>query len=317
MPCPLASFPSYIWDGDTHNPDRVARLNEVQPNHQDWDRLVSEVIGTQECVQNLKTNIVVPYSYHWYIEKNQRTGVQTFLGGLSQLVTGGNVNSAANMAVNTSCSRLLFVINSAGDANGTITITGTQYSEETKLLTPNATETITINGVSTDGTANTSLGTPKYDFDNAYLSTHYFTGNCSVSTTDVNLTNVNAYAACIRQKPLLNAFKIASVSVCAQPTNVAAELDLITYTVAEERAEKRVSIHPVDHLQIDGDIPVVRTNNIIHVGRSNVTPWLDTPCYEGFFINLGFYPAGQQYWEQVEITAWVLMRFSQDVIGAL
>jgi len=46
-------FPGQIWDGDTNNPWRDGRSSSLTPNPKDWDRIVAEVIATQQQVKNL------------------------------------------------------------------------------------------------------------------------------------------------------------------------------------------------------------------------------------------------------------------------
>lgn len=46
-------FPGQIWDGDTNNPWRDGRGDSVTPDSKDWDRVVAEMIATQQVVKNL------------------------------------------------------------------------------------------------------------------------------------------------------------------------------------------------------------------------------------------------------------------------
>lgn len=46
-------FPNQIWDGDTDNPWRDNRSDSPDPNSKDWDRIVAEMIVTQQVVKNL------------------------------------------------------------------------------------------------------------------------------------------------------------------------------------------------------------------------------------------------------------------------
>lgn len=43
-----SSFPETIWNGLSRNPDRTNKTNNVNPNFQDWDKIVSEVIAIEE-----------------------------------------------------------------------------------------------------------------------------------------------------------------------------------------------------------------------------------------------------------------------------
>lgn len=42
-----ASYPLKIWDGLSRNSQRVFLLDEIEPNPEDWNKLVSEVIQMQ------------------------------------------------------------------------------------------------------------------------------------------------------------------------------------------------------------------------------------------------------------------------------
>ncbi len=48
MPYPEPRFPVRIWDGLTTNPDRVTVHSNVNPDAEDWERIATEVISTQE-----------------------------------------------------------------------------------------------------------------------------------------------------------------------------------------------------------------------------------------------------------------------------
>lgn len=58
-------FPTEIWDGDTDNPWRANRSDNVDPDFHDWDRVVAEVIATQ---QRLTT---IPPSSMLFVDKHR------------------------------------------------------------------------------------------------------------------------------------------------------------------------------------------------------------------------------------------------------
>lgn len=43
-------FPEKLWDGLSDNPDRVDRTVDKWCNHQDWNRIVAEVISMQQVI---------------------------------------------------------------------------------------------------------------------------------------------------------------------------------------------------------------------------------------------------------------------------
>jgi hypothetical protein len=65
MSNPPASYPDSIWDGDTINPDRDGRKNDPDPNNQDWDRSVSEIIAMQTQSFNTHNYWRVPNLVSW------------------------------------------------------------------------------------------------------------------------------------------------------------------------------------------------------------------------------------------------------------
>jgi len=48
MPYPSSQYPDQVWDGTTPNSERVyGRVQRLDPNPDDWDQIVAEVIATQ------------------------------------------------------------------------------------------------------------------------------------------------------------------------------------------------------------------------------------------------------------------------------
>ena len=60
-----SSYPNEVWDGSSRNPDRTARADYLEPNADDWDRVVAEVIATQEKVHSLETEGVDVHGLIW------------------------------------------------------------------------------------------------------------------------------------------------------------------------------------------------------------------------------------------------------------
>lgn len=53
-----SQYPIKIWDGLTPNPQRDDRDLQLVPNHNDWDQVVSEVIATQQRVEQLARTLI-------------------------------------------------------------------------------------------------------------------------------------------------------------------------------------------------------------------------------------------------------------------
>ena len=46
-------FPNNIWDGLSPNTTRTSRSDNIDPNQQDWDQIVAELIATQQAIVDL------------------------------------------------------------------------------------------------------------------------------------------------------------------------------------------------------------------------------------------------------------------------
>lgn len=55
-----ASFPATLWDGMTGNNFRTSRADVINPDSEDWDRIVSEVIAVQNQLGMTVAFTIVP-----------------------------------------------------------------------------------------------------------------------------------------------------------------------------------------------------------------------------------------------------------------
>lgn len=311
MATPPASYPDDIWDGDTKNQDRNARLNEPDPNNQDWDRSVSEIIAMQTQSFNTHNYWRIPVLTSWSWEKNQKTGLNVLGGGITSLATANTINTGNDIVVTKNSSKILFVVNSYTNP-GTITITGNRISSLTGAITVNYTEDIIINDVSNDASANTANnGTMKYSIEHAYVSNEIYTGNVTISTTDFVSTDVDIYSAWWFQNPLLERFELNAVTLTGQPTNNNAALDVLVYTAVSDRDAKTVNIQPICHIEINGSNPIVDPDGLVAVNRFGFPGFISPKDYDGIFVNTAFYPDLQNYWEHTMLNIWSSWYYAQ------
>ena len=313
MAMPPATYPGAIWDGDTVNPDRDARLNEPDPNNQDWDRSVSEIIAMQTESINTHNYWRVPQLTSWTWEKNQKTGLNTLGGGLTVLATANTINTGNDIVVVKNLSKILFVVNSY-TTPGTITITGNRVSSLTGAVTVNYTEEIVIDDVTNDATVNTANnGTTKWSMDHAYVTNEAYTGTVTISTTDLVSTDIDIYSVWWFQNPTLAQFKLDAVTFTGTPTNNAAAADVIVYSTIADRDAKTVNIQPITHIEIDGSYPIVDPDGLFAIQRVGFPGVIDPSKYDGTFVSVSFYPALQTYWEHVMVNLWSSWWYSQVI----
>jgi hypothetical protein len=332
MGTPLASFPEGIWDGDTDNIDRVGRSNEPMPDSRDWDRVVSEVIATQTVaashtatvaaaqaaadaaqalVDTHNTLFRVPYLSLLTWEKNQKAATNSLGGGLTNLALHTTLNTGNTINVSKNPSKLLFVVHAA-ETLGTMTITGNRYSSLTGNVTANYTEDIIVTANTTDNSANTANnGTMKWDMTNAYVSNEIYFGDVVVSTTDIVASDIDVYSVWYFQNPQITKMTFDALALSAIPTNNAAALDIIVYSMDTVRAAKTLNIIPAAHVEVNGILPVVNPDGIYALQRVGFTGESDTAGYDGIFTDVTFYPSSQTYWESVMLSIWTSFYFPQ------
>ncbi len=80
MPYVTPKYPSQIWDGLTPNEERINRSQRLDPNPDDWDQIVAEVIAVQEAGQDQGSTFTARNGAGCVIRKCQpvcSTGVDT------------------------------------------------------------------------------------------------------------------------------------------------------------------------------------------------------------------------------------------------
>lgn len=66
-----ATYPASVWNGLSDNPSRTSRNDDIPPDSRDWDRVVAEVIATQE--QLTSVGGTADDSMHWQGTYNAST----------------------------------------------------------------------------------------------------------------------------------------------------------------------------------------------------------------------------------------------------
>ena len=69
-----ASFPLRIWNGLSRNSQRTSVLDEIEPNPEDWSKMVSEVIQTQVFIASTTERILQRFFETQPLARDERTG---------------------------------------------------------------------------------------------------------------------------------------------------------------------------------------------------------------------------------------------------
>ena len=143
----------------------------------------------------------VPMVISMYEESPSKNTIHNWNGGMLSLSAGDTLSNGDNIVVTKGTGKIVLVVNASNDAIGDITITGDSVNRDTGVVTGADTDTITLAGNSTDNstTGGKGGGAVIYEIDDAYITNKWFTGSVTLSTTEVDLTDVDVYHVSFEQ----------------------------------------------------------------------------------------------------------------------
>lgn len=162
------------------------------------DSTVEELVTKKDTghVHNLERSMNV---FSAYVDIKARNKVFNVNGNFANLVTAGSVSSGSPQAAAVGTGKLVIVVNAGADTAGTLTVTGTKVDRDDGTETGSFADDLTIAGTTTDTTAADAAGNNVWGFENAYVTSAWFTGTVSISTTDLDLSDIDVYQVAFEQ----------------------------------------------------------------------------------------------------------------------
>lgn len=240
--------------------------------------------------------IVHPVNRNIYIEKNQRNLNEHWLGELLALSTADPLSTGVDITVTNGISRIAILIIAGSDTAGSITVTGTSVDRDTGVETGADTEVLTISGVSTDNPGTDGGGNETHDIVNGYITSKWFKGSITISTTDVTLTDVDTYTITYDQfddnpSIIVNSFDFTGLAI-----NVNAAFYGHLYTVVV--TGNTFVMNKLASITIDAaDV----SNNKYYRLRKGALASTINGATDGVLVSLNFHRDAQQDWVDVSI----------------
>jgi hypothetical protein len=176
-------------------------------------------------------SVTVPVVLSSYTDLNSRNLDQNLHGGIDPVSTAEAVSSGSPANVTIGLGKMVLSVIAGADTSGTVTITGTSVDRNTGAETGADTDTLTIDGVTTDSTSTDAEGNTIYGLTNAYITSKWFKGAIVISTTDVNLSDFDVYVVAFEQFNDTSDLTLQTLDATLQPTNAAAWVYMYLYTV--------------------------------------------------------------------------------------
>lgn len=168
------------------------------------------------------------------IEAPSRDTVMSLGGGIYALGAGGSISSGSPLTVDPGRSHIALVVNTAPDYIGSLTFTGTIVDPNTGIAASGS-EDITISAatLTTDASTTDAGGNTVYNLQSVVVTESVFAGSVDISTSDMNITDVDAYAIMWTKRRNLatTVYGLDSVEFLGWPNATSARMYLHTYTV--------------------------------------------------------------------------------------
>jgi len=253
-------------------------------------------------VLGIVTNQVsIPMSFESYDAEPARGSESNIHGALLSLATGQPLNSVpTNIVVTKGIGKLMIVVNAGSDLAGDITVTGTSVNRDTGATSASDTDTITVDAVTTDGSDTDSNGNTRHSFTGAYISSKWFTGTVTLSTTNLTLTDVDVYHTSFEQFNDIGALTLNTFDVNLLTTNVNAEYDAYLYCL--EVTGDKCDITRCASLNVGADGETAIANKYWRLRRAAIGQAFDTTT-DGVWVDI-HYSNSPAYVEDMTMKVW-------------
>jgi hypothetical protein len=243
------------------------------------------------------TNIPLGY----YLDRNQRFTTENVHGGLLALSLADTLSSGSSISVDMGSSKIALLVNAGTDLVGTITITGTSVDRDTGTETASDTETISINGTSGDTSTTDAEGNPIYGWDGAYISSNWWVGSVTISTSDVNLSDVDVYQISFEQFNDTDSV-VLTLDVTCKTTNANAWGYWYLYSVVVG-TDNKFTLAKISEVSIE-DADTTVAAQAWRRRRGNIGSVLAGKT-DGIFLQQHLGPTNQNYFDDISCKVWI------------
>lgn len=256
--------------------------------------------------------VEIPQAYDVYIDVKERQAEEHIHGNFDpQIVTGDSLATGDDIVFTTGIGKLIFVINAGSDFDGEFTVTGTSVDRDTGVETGSDTDIITVDALTTTASTTDSNGNTVHDHTEAYITSKWFKGSVTLSTTTIDISDMDVWQISFDQFGDYSDVTLRGLDVTAEATNGSAWLDIYMYSVIPTTGNK-VTVETVADLHVSAADSTA--DRYYRLRRGNLGVAMDGAT-DGIFVDVNLGPLVLDYWEDINIKVW----YSQtvDVSGEL
>lgn len=202
------------------------------------------------------------------------------------------VSAASDLVLEGGITRVMFAVLTAPVAIGSLVVTGTIVDRNTGVETPNFVEVIPVNGLTIDASTVNGGGGVVHDFTNGYMTKNWFKGQFTVSTPDLDITELAAYQISYNQFNDQPDAILTTADVRMRTTSAATEAHCHLYSVIVSPVDGTVEIKSIVSLDINAGEAV--EDGFYNKKQSHIDQAFNGAAGDGWFGDVTFGGTGQQ-----------------------
>lgn len=248
--------------------------------------------------------IIIPFTF----PENAKTSQDSLHGGFRQTGSQSGIilSSIQTITDTIGISKVFLLVNAGSDLAGDITITGISVNRETGAETGADTDVIPITALSTDSSTTDANGNPVRSITGGYISSKWFKGAITLSTTDVSLTDIDVYQVAFDQFNDSTDITVDTLDATYLTENTTCELDCYLYAVEVSGSVCGITLLATLTHETGQSI------NFYRKRIGNIAKALDG-TYEGIFVDLYLLPSSQTYFNSFVVNVWATKTETLDI----
>jgi hypothetical protein len=231
---------------------------------------------------------------HTFSGEPKRNSEVNIHGELTPLITGDTLSTGVDIVGTNGVSRLFLAAKTGADFSGSFTVTGTVVDRDTGAESAGS-EVVSVDALTVDSTGTDANGNIRHDLVGGYMTDNWYTGAYTISTTDLNLSDVDIYQIAFYQfgdEPLVT---VNTFDPTVRVTNASADFAAHMYSVTKQTGNK-FDIQIAAEAEVTA--PVVP--RAYRMRKANLGIALDGTA-EGIFVDV-FFNAASTYFENFDLT---------------
>lgn len=240
-------------------------------------------------------------AFSMYDAEPARSSETSLDGAFIPLATNQPLDSVpTDIVVSKGTGKLVVAVNAGSDFAGTITVTGTSVDRDTGATTALDTDTITVDALTTDNSDTDTNGNTRHALIGAYISSKWFVGSVTLSTTDLTLTDVDVYHVSFEQFDDTANIVLDTFDANILTTSVNAEFDAYLYSIEVTGDKCNISREASLHVGADGETAIAA--RYWRLRRGNLNKAIDGTT-DGTWVDV-HYSNSPAFVEDVSVKVW-------------